>query len=113
METAPRPIEKANTKKGKNMNTTNETITLGPSMGLEIDFTRIEYKGGNGGPSWLTAHIPAADVRSLCGKDGTGFFSVTEDELEIALIDWLAKHLKGDVVSFSWMWDTYRNAKVA
>ena len=29
------------------MNTTNETITLGTSMGLEIDFTRIEYKDPN------------------------------------------------------------------
>ena len=96
------------------MDTTNETITLGSSMGLEIDFTSIEYKDANTkGPSWLTAQIPAAELRTLCGKGGTGYFSVTEDEVEIALIDWLAKHLKCDVAKFNWQWDTYRTAKVA
>lgn len=96
------------------MNTTNETITLGASMGLEIDFTRIEYKDPSfNGPHWLTAQIPASELRTLCGKDGTGYLYVTEDEVELALIDWLAKNLKGDVASFNWQWDTYRTAKVA
>ncbi|MBO6031715.1 MAG: hypothetical protein J6Q22_09600 [Prevotella sp.] len=94
--------------------TTNETITLCSSMGLEIDFSRIEYKDPNfNGPHWLVANIPANEIRTLCGKDGTGYFSVTEDEVEIALIDWLAKNLKGEVVSFLWLWDTYRVVKAA
>ena len=96
------------------MDTTNETITLGTSMGLEIDLTRIEYKDADfKGPKWLTVNIPSAEIRALCGKDGTGYFTVTEDEVEIALIDWLAKNLKGEVSKFNWMWDTYRTAKVA
>lgn len=96
------------------MNMANETITLNSNTGLEIDFTRIDYKDAEfNGPRWLTAQIPASEIRSLCGKDGTGYFSVTEDELEIALIDWLAANLKGEVASFNWMWDTYRMAKVA
>ena len=96
------------------MNTTNETITLGTSMGLEIDFTRIEYKDPNfNGPKWLTAQIPSAEIRALCGKDGAGYFTVTENEVEVALIDWLAKNIKGEIAKFNWMWDTYRTAKVA
>ena len=96
------------------MDTTNETITLGNAMGLEIDFSRIEYKDAEfKGPKWLTVIIPSAEIRTLCGKGGTGYFTVTEDEVEIALIDWLAKNLKGEVSKFNWMWDTYRTAKVA
>ena len=97
------------------MDTTNETITLGTSMGLEIDFNRIEYKDPNfNGPKWLTAQIPSAEIRSLCGKgNGTGFFTVTEDEVEVALIEWLARNIKGDIAKFNWMWDTYRTTKVA
>lgn len=93
--------------------TTNETITLSNSMGLEVDFTAIEYADGFKGPTWLTTHIEGVIIRTLCGKDGNGFFTVTEDEVEIALIDWLAAHLRGKVVSFRWLWDTYRVAKVA
>lgn len=97
------------------MDTTNETITLGTSMGLEIDFNRIEYKDADfNGPKWLTVNIPSDEIRALCGKVGyKGYFTVTEDEVEIALIDWLAKNLKGEVSKFNWMWDTYRTAKVA
>ena len=93
--------------------TTNETITLSNSIGLEVDFTAIEYADGFKGPTWLTAHIDGKELRTLCGKDGTGFFAVTEDDVEIALIDWLSAHLKGNVTSFRWMWDTYRTARVA
>ena len=93
--------------------TTNETITLSNSMGLEIDFSRIEYKEGQHGPSWLTAHIEGKEIRTLCHKDGMGFFTVTEDEVEEALKTWLASHLKASVASFRWMWDTYRTARVA
>lgn len=96
------------------MDMKNETITLNDKMGLEVDFSSIEFKDPDfNGPHWLTANIPATTIRTLCGKDGTGYFTVTEDEVEIALIDWLAKNLKGEVVSFRWMWDTYRMAKVA
>lgn len=92
----------------------NETITLNDNMGLEVDFTSIEFKDPDfNGPHWMTANIPATDIRTLCGKNGTGYFAVTEDEVETALSDWLAKNLKGEVVSFRWMWDTYRTAKVA
>lgn len=96
------------------MNTTNETITLGNNMGLEIDFTRIVYKDATfSGPSWFTAHIPATEIRTLCGKDGNGYLTITEDEVEAALFGWLAKTLKGEVASFRWMWDTYRIANAA
>ena len=95
------------------MNMTNETITMGNGWGLEVDFSHIEYKDANfNGPNWLVAHIPAADIRRLCGKEGM-WFSVTEDEVEVALIDWLAQNLKGVVVSFRCIWDTYRTTKVA
>ena len=93
--------------------TTNETITLSNSTGLEVDFSAIEYADGFKGPTWLSANIEGSEIRTLCGKDGSGFFHVTEDEVEIALIDWLAAHLKGKVKSFRWLWDTYRTAKVA
>jgi hypothetical protein len=93
--------------------TTNETITLSNSTGLEVDFTAIEYADGFKGPTWLTANIEGSEIRALCHKDGNGLFSVTEDEVEIALIDWLSAHLKGKVTGFRWMWDTYRTAKVA
>ena len=95
------------------MSMTNETITLGNGWGLEIDFSRIVYKDANfNGPNWLVAHIPAADIRRLCGKSAN-WFTVTEDEVEVALIEWLANEVKGDVVSFRWLWDTYRTAKAA
>ena len=96
------------------MNTTNETITIGTKMGLEIDFSRIEYKDkAFSGPTWLTAHIPYAEVRALCGKEGSGYLSVTEDEVEAALYGWFSKTLKSEVASFRWMWDTYRDANAA
>ena len=95
------------------MNMTNETITMGNGMGLEIEFSHIVYKDSGNGPDWFVAHIPAADIRRLCGKEGM-WFSVTEDEVEVALIDWLANNLKRtDIESFRWVWDTYRTAKVA
>lgn len=96
------------------MTTINETITLNDRTGMEIDFTRINYTDpAHTGPKWFTVHLDPACVRRLCGKAGTGFYSVTEDELEVALIDYLAGTLKTPVASFSWQWDTYYCAKVA
>lgn len=96
------------------MNTANETINLNDNTGLEIDFSRIAYaKPDSKGPTWFTSHLEPATVRRLCGKAGTGFYSVTEDELEVALIDYLAEVLKCPVASFSWQWDTYHVTKVA
>lgn len=92
----------------------NETITLNDKTGLEIDFDRITYKdAAHSGPTWFTAHIPPADVRRLCGKDGTGFYEVTEDELETALYTYLAETLASPVANFRWQWDTFRQSNVA
>ena len=100
--------------KNKDKTMINETITLNDKIGLEIDFTRIEYKDSSfNGPHWMTANIPPAEIRSLCGKKGTGYFTVTEDEVESALVEWLQNHLTGEVATFNWQWDTYHAANVA
>ena len=95
------------------MGTINETITLNGNTGLTVDVTRIEYKDGFHGPTWITANIPSAELRTLCGKDGKGRFVTTEDEVEVALTKWLTRHFGHEVASFLWMWDTYLLSEVA
>jgi len=94
-------------------NAINETISLNSRTWLEIDFNRIEYADGHKGPSWLTAELSAAEVRNLCGKGGSGSFSVTEDELEAVLKNWLTATIKAPVISFRWIWDTFRKVEAA
>lgn len=88
----------------------NETITLSANEGLRIDFSRIEFCGDNTEvkPSWMTAHLPAAELEKKLGK-----LTFTEDELEAYLKSWLEYTLNCGVKTFRWVWDKYRDCKAA
>ena len=90
----------------------NETITMAPNEGLEIEFSRITYVDGVADspvkPSWMTAHIPAAELEKNLGK-----LTFTEDELEVYLKSWLEYTLNCGVKTFRWVWDKYRNYNAA
>ena len=94
------------------MNRINETIALTAKDGLEIEFSRIVYVDGVETspvkPSWMTAHLPAAELEKNLGK-----LTFTEDELEVYLKSWLEYTLNCGVKSFRWVWDKYRDYKAA
>ena len=94
------------------MGNINETIALTAKDGLEIEFSRIVYVDGVADspvkPSWVTAHLPAAEIEKNLGK-----LTFTEDELEAYLKSWLEYTLNCGVKTFRWVWDKYRNYKAA
>ena len=92
---------------------TNETITLTANEGLQIDFSRIVYPEDSNElkkprPSWLTTHFTAEHLEKALGS-----LTFTEDDLEKYLKSWLENTLTYGVKSFRWLWDKYRDYKVA
>lgn len=93
------------------MDRINETIALTAKDGLEVEFSRIVYVDGADSPvkpSWLTAHLPAAELEKNLRK-----LTFTEDELEVYLKSWLEYTFGCRVTTFRWIWDKYRDYKAA
>ena len=92
----------------------NETITVAPNEGLEIDISRIVYNEGTEAtgtatrPHWLKANFTADELNAQFPT-----LTFTEDDLEQYLKQWLEYTVNCGVASFRWMWDKYRNYKAA
>lgn len=97
----------------------NETITLNRNEGLAVNISRIDWDTDgekvDGLKSWMDHHFTAADIATGLGKtpDAYGFVTFTEDEFEEYLSDWLSNTTGFCHKGFRWLWDKYRNYKVA
>ena len=99
------------------MATINETITLRPNEGLQIEVSRIEWDTDGERPKglkcWVENHFTALDIAAALGKDfasGSNSISFTEDEFEAYLSDWLTNTVGFSHKGFRWMWDKTRTA---
>lgn len=98
----------------------NEVIELKGNEGLEIDFSRIVYNaetaaGQPSRPSWIQAHLTAAEIVSNVAtlSVDNGIVRFTEDDLQTYLKAWLEYHFNCGIKSFRWVWDKYRDYKAA
>lgn len=108
-------MTKTKTKKGQNkMAHINETITINPSEGLEIDISRIEFAdvSDKARPSWTRVNFSYSNLAEdfpPCGK----YIILTEDDLETVIRKWLEHIFNCGIRSFRWVWDKCRTYNAA
>lgn len=98
----------------------NETIELNRNEGIDIDVSRIAYRDGTGDvvdirPAWAKLQITAREIAERFPEMQSGGVTVatTEDDVEAFVKEILSKRMKSEVVSFRWVWDKFRDYKVA